>query len=295
MSDVQTVSCGNCGTPTIDTISGICISCRPFPATLPAASMITEADVMLAGIHAVCVGASQEYTRCKGMMPQWDSGFFAGQMHVFDMYTKADKTAVSEANEYLSKLNEAAPLPAAPAPTEQAEELPPLPKAVAKFGPDSSIGEQFVYVSDQMWDYARAALAHQMSRIRHLEHERDTARKDCAALAARQAPAEALKELTPSDMPVLPQHLLNIIGDYGLARTDGLSELQRMHLWETLIAAIKNYAWAARQAPDSRDAALNLCDHTWELQPVSSSVRMTEKCRFCHVIREIAVAQEKAQ
>jgi len=65
------------------------------------------ADVLLAGIHAVCVGASQEYARCKGVMPQWDGGFFAGQMHVFDMYTKADKTAISEANDYLAKLNAA--------------------------------------------------------------------------------------------------------------------------------------------------------------------------------------------
>lgn len=66
-----------------------------------------EGDVLLAGIQAVCVGASQEYTRCKGKMRAWDSGFFAGQLHVFDMYTTADKTAISEARGYLEQLDAA--------------------------------------------------------------------------------------------------------------------------------------------------------------------------------------------
>jgi hypothetical protein len=59
----------------------------------------------------------------------------------------------------------------------------------------------------------------------------------------------AARPATPSDMPMLPQHLINLIGEYGMARADSLSDCQRVHIWTTLIAAIKNYAWAAQQVP----------------------------------------------
>jgi hypothetical protein len=172
---------------------------------------------------------------------------------------------------------------------------------------------------------------------------------------------ELAGELPP--LPVLPPELLNMIGEYGMARTDGLGDLDRIHVWELLIDGVKAYArhyaraalaarqapiepakdaitggridnladaqfysfwyshmqcdqmtgaladikhstaryiWdAARQvgAPDAeRDAAkLNLCEHMWELQPTTTNARMTERCRFCYEIREIAIAKEKAQ
>lgn len=43
-------------------------------------------------------------------------------------------------------------------------------------------------------------------------------------------------------MPTLPQTLVNIIGEYGMARTDGVSDIERLHRWTLLIAAIKLYA-----------------------------------------------------
>lgn len=64
-----------------------------------------------------------------------------------------------------------------------------------------------------------------------------------------QLEAAPVERRTPGEMPRLPQHLLNIIGEYGHARTDGLSDPDRCHLWETLIAAIKNYAWSCLASP----------------------------------------------
>ena len=50
-------------------------------------------------------------------------------------------------------------------------------------------------------------------------------------------------------MPTLPKALLNLIGEYGMARTDRVSELEVQHRWLQLIAGIKTYALAARAAP----------------------------------------------
>jgi len=82
---------------------------------------------------------------------------------------------------------------------------------------------------------------------------------DAAALAALPL---ALKEEAGTDffhltsagqssastMPTLPQSLLNTIGEYGLARTDGVGEIERMHRWELLIVGIKEYAAAQVEA-----------------------------------------------
>lgn len=70
---------------------------------------------------------------------------------------------------------------------------------------------------------------------------------DMVGVAPAAPAVQAVGE--PGNMPILPQHLLNIIGDYGLARTDGLNELDRIDLWEKLIRAIKTYAWACQ--PDA--------------------------------------------
>ncbi len=45
-------------------------------------------------------------------------------------------------------------------------------------------------------------------------------------------------------LPALSQGLIDLISRYGLARTDQVSEIDRIHLWETLIAGIKDYAGA---------------------------------------------------
>jgi hypothetical protein len=46
----------------------------------------------------------------------------------------------------------------------------------------------------------------------------------------------------PVAPPTLPQSLLNLIGDYGMARTDGVSDVERLHRWQLLIDGIKAYA-----------------------------------------------------
>jgi len=42
--------------------------------------------------------------------------------------------------------------------------------------------------------------------------------------------------------PTLPQPLLNLIGEYGMARTDQLGPLEVQHRWLQLIDGIKSYA-----------------------------------------------------
>lgn len=42
--------------------------------------------------------------------------------------------------------------------------------------------------------------------------------------------------------PTLPQYLLDLIGEYGMARTDGLDDIGRTYRWELLIDGIKRYA-----------------------------------------------------
>jgi hypothetical protein len=44
------------------------------------------------------------------------------------------------------------------------------------------------------------------------------------------------------NLPTLPQSLLNTISDYGMARTDGKSDVERLELWKDLNSAIKHYA-----------------------------------------------------
>lgn len=46
----------------------------------------------------------------------------------------------------------------------------------------------------------------------------------------------------PTVAPTLPQSLLDLIGDYGMARTDGVSDVERLHRWQLLIDGIKAYA-----------------------------------------------------
>lgn len=56
----------------------------------------------------------------------------------------------------------------------------------------------------------------------------------------RAAPSSSADELPP--LPVLPQHLIGVIGEYGMARTDGLGDTDRINLWTQLAEEIKVYA-----------------------------------------------------
>jgi hypothetical protein len=50
------------------------------------------------------------------------------------------------------------------------------------------------------------------------------------------------QDVAVPSLPTLPQGLIDRIGRYGLARTDKLGEIERIHLWQTLIDGIKSYA-----------------------------------------------------
>jgi len=49
------------------------------------------------------------------------------------------------------------------------------------------------------------------------------------------------RKSTPQ-MPMLPDWLLNAIGEYGMARTDRVSDVEIQHRWQELIRYIKRYA-----------------------------------------------------
>lgn len=57
-------------------------------------------------------------------------------------------------------------------------------------------------------------------------------------VAARELDVEAERR----EPPTLPRYLLNMIGEYGMARTDSVGQLEVQHRWETLIGGIKRYA-----------------------------------------------------
>lgn len=59
---------------------------------------------------------------------------------------------------------------------------------------------------------------------------------------ARRTPVAdgAAVDLPP--LPTLPRYLLDMIGEYGMARTDSIGQLEVQHRWEILIGGIKQYA-----------------------------------------------------
>jgi hypothetical protein len=83
-----------------------------------------------------------------------------------------------------------------------------------------------------------------------LQGRRSCAARIVEALAAPQAPEVGVE---PS---VLPQSLINQIGEYGLARTDKVTEIERIHLWQLLIDGIKEYAkdYTAEQLSSLRES-----------------------------------------
>lgn len=73
--------------------------------------------------------------------------------------------------------------------------------------------------------------------------------------------SDQTKPMLPG-LPTLPQPLLDAIGEYGLARTDGVSEIERVHRWEVLISLVKDYAGAIQLATwkVAMEYAAGLCD-----------------------------------
>lgn len=72
--------------------------------------------------------------------------------------------------------------------------------------------------------------------------DRDAAFNCLAVLIAAPPPPAA--PVLSDELTALPQSLINLIGEYGMARADGLSDIERVHLWQLLIAGIKDYGRA---------------------------------------------------
>lgn len=61
-------------------------------------------------------------------------------------------------------------------------------------------------------------------------------------------------------VPNLSQELINTIGEYGMARTDGVSEAEVLHRWQLVLSSIKRYAHAYgdARAEHARRSALDV-------------------------------------
>lgn len=89
---------------------------------------------------------------------------------------------------------------------------------------------------------------------RHAAVDADVQKIERTIAAIQSAPER--KALSDLDLPTLPQSLINLIGEYGMARTDGLNQLEVQHKWLSLIGGIKDYARAllAQASAQSTDA-----------------------------------------
>lgn len=76
------------------------------------------------------------------------------------------------------------------------------------------------------------------------------------------------------DPPTLPKELLTLIGEYGMARTDGVNDLEIQHRWLTMIEGIKiyasDYALSARLLPEG-----------WK--PIETAPEPKGDFFFCHL------------
>lgn len=100
--------------------------------------------VLLAGIQALCISADQEWCRQEGKLSEFDKGWFTGQLHIFDLYTGVEKSAIAEARAYIEKLSAtAAPVPA----SEAAKQRLPNANVVPPFAEPASQRD----ASDSNW------------------------------------------------------------------------------------------------------------------------------------------------
>lgn len=84
-----------------------------------APSATLDQSILLTAVQCLCIAADQEWCRQEGKLSEWDQGWFKGQLHVLDLYTGVDKSAIAQAREYIEKLCLAArpaPVAATPAP-----------------------------------------------------------------------------------------------------------------------------------------------------------------------------------
>jgi hypothetical protein len=98
--------------------------------------------------------------------------------------------------------------------------------------------------------------------------------------------------------PTMPQSLINLIGEYGFARTDGASEIERIHRWELLIDGIKLYAGSyaeeavrleRERSNKLRDTLMLIRNHTSvtanQIEMIDAAVRALWDQRWTEAIR----------
>lgn len=78
-------------------------------------------------------------------------------------------------------------------------------------------------------------------------------------------------------MPILPQTLINLIGEYGYARYDGKSEVEITHRWKALIAGIKEYAAQQVKAAGQRGEDARAHGHCEDYYLMANARRITEE------------------
>ncbi|MEX5744695.1 hypothetical protein [Massilia sp. X63] len=105
-----------------------------------------------------------------------------------------------------------------------------------------------------------AVLRKASAAIRARGHEGDARLADSvdgiiSSLSRRASPAAAVPEGALPPLPILPDTLLEWISDYGLARTEGVGEVDRLHIWEMLIKGVKQYATDYARAAVEADRA----------------------------------------
>lgn len=132
-------------------------------------------------------------------------------------------------------------------------QLPTLPNA--PFGPGCHS------VRDEMQRYARAAVLADREKLAQASAseerpnwcdtmERPKERCGCPDCGSSLIDIGGLRNTSPGSgtMPALPRELLDQLGEYGMARTDGVSPVEINHRWAQVIDGIKRYA-ASQVAP----------------------------------------------
>jgi hypothetical protein len=88
--------------------------------------------------------------------------------------------------------------------------------------------------------------------------------------------------MTNNELPPLPQSLLNLIDEYGMARADGLNDVDRVARWSALIAGIKSYA---RSALTASEAAAQ--DHIAGKMVAQEAQEPGERVRYADSLKEV--------
>lgn len=110
-------------------------------------------------------------------------------------------------------------------------------------------------------------------------------------------PPESLEAIRVA-LPMLPASLLNTIGEYGMARTDRVSELTVQYRWKLLLAGIKDYTAAQVKARDAEIERLRgALSQIANLDPGAPIVRGSDEwyATVANAAKMIAIDQARAE